>query len=221
MIIANNSYLDMGAFTAPLRKVSHCSTLDHLDLTTHATSRTPDPAFPTISGGNFKPETAPAIHASIATKATSLSISVRVNMWHKRFRHPNGQVMAKVKNVAECGAKCSDTLSACDTCKINKSTQQKHPKTSPPDLSSECLTLVSTDLLGSVMPKAIGGYTYMAKYTDHHSRLKTVYFIETKSNTIHTLGRFIQDLATPLGLRVQHLRSDNGDECTSGSFRNI
>ena len=36
MIIAKNSCLDMGAFTVPLRKDSHCSTLDHLDLSTDA-----------------------------------------------------------------------------------------------------------------------------------------------------------------------------------------
>ena len=77
---------------------------------------------------------------------------------------------------------------------------------------------MSTDLLGLVTPKAIGGYAYMEEYTDHHSRLKAVYFIEKKSDTLHTLGRFIQDLAIPLELRVQHLRSDNGGEYTSGSF---
>ena len=46
----------------------------------------------------------------------------------------------------------------------------------------------------------------MAKYTDCQSRLKAVYFFEKKSDALHTLGRFIQDLAIPLGLRVQHLR---------------
>ena len=50
IIIATNSYLDMGAFAIPLRKGSHCSSLHHLDLTTGATSRTPETAFPTISG---------------------------------------------------------------------------------------------------------------------------------------------------------------------------
>ena len=78
---------------------------------------------------------------------------------------------------------------------------------------------MSTDLLGPVTPKAIGGYAYTAKYTDRHSRLKAVYFIEKKSDTLHTLCRFIQDQAIPLGLRVQHLRSDNGDEYTSDSFQ--
>ena len=53
MVIGKNSYLDMGAFTVPLRKGSHCSSLDHLDLTTDATSRIAETAFPTIFGSNF------------------------------------------------------------------------------------------------------------------------------------------------------------------------
>ena len=53
MIIATNSYLDMGAFAIPLRKGSHCSSLHHLDLTTDATSQTPETAFPTIFGKTF------------------------------------------------------------------------------------------------------------------------------------------------------------------------
>ena len=57
MIIAKNSYLDMGAFTVPLRKDSQCFTLHHFDLTTGATSRTPDTASPTIFDSNFEPET--------------------------------------------------------------------------------------------------------------------------------------------------------------------
>ena len=69
---------------------------------------------------------------------------------------------------------------------------------------------MSTDLLGPVTPKAIGGYAYMATYTDHHSRLEAANFINNKSDTLHTLGRFINDVDTHLGLRVQHLRSDKG-----------
>ena len=59
----------MGAFAVPLRKDSHCSSLHYLDLTTGATSRTPETAFPTISGSHFKPETVLDGHASTATEA--------------------------------------------------------------------------------------------------------------------------------------------------------
>ena len=107
MIIATNSYLDMVAFTVPLRKDSHCSSLHHLDLTTGATSRTPKIAFLTISGESFKPETVLAVHASTTHKATSLTKIVPTNIWYKRLGHPNGQVMDKVKNIEECGVNFS------------------------------------------------------------------------------------------------------------------
>ena len=77
--------------------------------------------------------------------------------------------MAEVRNIPECGANFSDTLSACDACKIIKSTQQEHRKILRRTLSSEHIKLVSTDLLG---------YADMAKYTDHHSRVKRGSFIE-------------------------------------------
>ena len=153
MIIAANLYLDMGASTVPLHKDCHCSSLHHLNLTTGATSRSPETAFPTISGSNFKPETAVAVISPTATEATSLSTPVPGNVGHRSLSHPNGQVVAKVKNIPECRVKFSDTSPACDTCKINMSTQQKHRKTSRPNLSSERIKLVSTDLLG---------YAYMA-----------------------------------------------------------
>ena len=46
MIIATNSYLNMGSFIVPLRKDSHWSSLHHLDLTTGATSRPRFRLFP-------------------------------------------------------------------------------------------------------------------------------------------------------------------------------
>ena len=50
MIIATKSYLHMDAFALSLGKNRHCYSLHHLDLTTGATSRTPETAFPIISG---------------------------------------------------------------------------------------------------------------------------------------------------------------------------
>ena len=90
MVIVMKLYLHMGAFAIPLRRDSHCSSLHHLDLTTGATSRTPETAFPTISGKNFKPETVLVVNVSTATKATSLPAPVPANVWHKRLGHPNG-----------------------------------------------------------------------------------------------------------------------------------
>jgi len=59
----------------------------------------------------------------------------------------------------------------------------------------------------------------MAKFTDHFTRFKVVYFIKTKDDTLTTLCKFIQDVAIPLGLRVQRLRSDRGGEYIADHFR--
>ena len=89
--------------------------------------------------------------------------------------------MAKVENIPECGVNLSDTSSAFDTCKINVITLKKPRKTSQPNLSSERIKLVSTDLLGY----------YTAKYTDHHSGVKASSYIEKPPSNLPT-----SDLAT-------------------------
>eukprot|EP00752_Nemacystus_decipiens_P005704 g5162.t1 len=81
------------------------------------------------------------------------------------------------------------------------------------------LKLVSMDVLGPISPTAIGGYNYMAKFTDHASRLKAVYFIAKKSDAFASLVNFIQDIAIPLGLRVEYLRSHNEGEFVNSEFR--
>ena len=110
MIIATKSNLHMGAFAIPLRKDSHCSSLHHLDRTTGANSRTPEAAFPTISGKNFKPETVLAVNASTATEATSPPKTIPAIIGHRRLGHPK-QVIAKGKNIPEYGVIFSDRLS--------------------------------------------------------------------------------------------------------------
>ena len=95
---------------------------------------------------------------------------------------------------------------------IKKSIQKNHPKISESTSVTGRLQLVTTDLVGPITPTALGGYKYMAKFPDHYSRLKVVYFIKAKSEALSPLVKFIQDVAIPLGLRVHRLRSDRGGE---------
>ena len=92
--IAMNSYIDIGAFAIPVRKDCHCSSLHHLDLTTDATGRRPETAFPTISDTQYKPKAVLAVRISTATEATSPPKHVPANIGQKRLGHPK-QVMAR------------------------------------------------------------------------------------------------------------------------------
>lgn len=144
------------------------------------------------------------------TTTTALAARVGANISHKRLGHLNEQVMLGVKAIQGAGVDFTNSITACDTFRINKSTQRKHSKKTSSSNIIERLQLVSTDLL--LTPAAIRGYKYMAKYTDHYSRLKPVYFVTKKHEALSTLCNFVQDLPFPLGLRVQFLHSDNGDQ---------
>ena len=54
----------------------------------------------------------------------------------------------------------------------------------------------------------------MAKFTDHHSRLKSVYFLSKNNEDIDAFINYTQDVLIPSGHRLQRLRSNRGGECT-------
>lgn len=100
-----------------------------------------------------------------------------------------------------------------------KALNPNHPREAEYNVN-EPLELVFTDLIGPLDNQAaLGGYTYIAKFTDLFSRFKAAHFIESKRDALYTLRRFIEDVATPTGRRVHRLRSDGGGEYTSDSFR--
>lgn len=206
------------------------------DLTIAPDSVATHNAFTTTSGSDLPPEsantvstvasptTAPPPAATGATAASSkvtayaatTSATAFANTWHKRLGHPNVQVLERLARIDGSGVKLRDSFSACDTCKINKSSQQNHANTANTDGITERLQLVSTGLLGPI--STIGGFNYMAKFTDHLTRMKAVYFIASKSDALSSLVNYVQDVAILLGLRVSRLHSENGGEYTSSDF---
>eukprot|EP00903_Cladosiphon_okamuranus_P018846 g17334.t1 len=231
--IGPTSFLDVGVFKIPLRSDEACDTMFHFDLAIAPDSVATQHAFSIISGADLPPEKANTVSATASSTsaptttsglaagvtaepssatalATSSSATASANTWYQRLGHPNVQVLEQVARTDGSGVVLRDSFSACGTYKINKSTQKNHPKTANTDNITRRLQLVSTDLLGPVSPTAIGGFNYVVKFTDHASRVKAVYFIAKKSDALSTLVNFVQDIAIPLGLQVEYLRSDNG-----------
>ena len=81
------------------------------------------------------------------------------------------------------------------------------------------LELVCTDLSGPIRPASGAGNSYVAKFTDHHTRLKLVYFLSKKNEAIDALVNCIQDVVIPSGHRLQRLRWDRGGEYTGLEYR--
>ena len=110
------------------------------------------------------------------------------------------------------------SVSNCDTCAVAKIEQQNHPKVARVEFT-QLLELVYTDLSGPISLASGAGNSYVAKFTDHHTRLKLVYFLSKKNEAIDALVNCIQDVVIPSGHRLQRLRSDRGGEYTGLEYR--
>lgn len=94
-----------------------------------------------------------------------------------------------------------------------KNKQQNHPqvaliKGTPP------LELMYTDLSGPMSLTSGAGNIYVSKFTDHHTRLKSVYILSKQHDAIDALINDTQDVVIPSGHRNRLLRSDRGGEYT-------
>ena len=110
------------------------------------------------------------------------------------------------------------SVSNCDTCAVAKIEQQNHPKVARVEFT-QLLELVYTDLSGPINPASGVGNSYVVKFTDHHTRLKSVYFLSKKNEAIDALINYTQDVVIPSGHRLQRLRSDRGGEYTGLEYR--
>ena len=81
------------------------------------------------------------------------------------------------------------------------------------------LELVYTDLSGLQSPASGAGNSHVAKSTDHHTRLKSGYFLSEKNEAIDALINYTQDVVIPSGHRRQRLPSDRGSKYTGLRYR--
>ena len=121
----------------------------------------------------------------------------------------------------DSGGKISDSLISCSACKIGKSTQKPHAKSTSHDWVTEPLQVVTTDLMGTISPATLGNSNYIAKFTDVYSRFSVLFFLKNKSSSsvLDSFIKFERDQAIPFGRRGQYLRSDQGTESTNRNFK--
>lgn len=118
------------------------------------------------------------------------------------------------------GVEYTDSVSDCNIYALTKSRQLTHPKTSSTTTSGP-MDPVCTDLMGPFTPPAKGGYRFVTKYTDYHSRMKEVYLLRTKSEAAQSLYVYNMAVAVLLGRRFQRLRCDKGGEYIGQEFKTL
>ena len=90
-----------------------------------------------------------------------------------------------------------------------KAVQRAHPKTADQHVQHP-FQLVFTDLMGQFTHEALGGYKYVSKISDEHTRWTEIYLLKSKGGALHAFQLFVQSMVIPCGVRVERLRADKG-----------
>ena len=69
------------------------------------------------------------------------------------------------------------------------------------------------------MPEALGGYKYVSKISDEHTRWTEIYLFKSKDGALHTFQSFVQSTVILSGVRVEWLRADKGGEFIGNDFK--
>ena len=68
--------------------------------------------------------------------------------------------------------------------------------------------------MGPIKPAALGGYSYVTKFVDQHTKCKEIFLIKTKTQALDALEVCNKALVIPNNTRSIRLRSDEGTEFT-------
>lgn len=154
---------------------------------------------------------------NIVTCKDNVKGCFNLQKWHEILGHCNYDDVLKLPPVVE-GMKIKGATRKpphCDVCIQGKFVRTVNKK--PDARATEPLGLVHTDLAGPITPQSREGFKYTLSFTDDFSSVVFVYFLKNKCDTVEATERFLADVA-PFG-KVKRLRSDNGTEYTSKSFK--
>lgn len=137
--------------------------------------------------------------------------------WHRRLGHINTNDLNKLKNGAAEGVlfddKSEDSKSSCIVCCEGKQTRLPFPRSTTK--SEHALELVHTDLCGPMENLSLGKAKYYLLFVDDFSRLCTVYFLKSKSETFTYFKQYKELVENQQSKKIKILRSDNGGEFCS------
>ena len=137
--------------------------------------------------------------------------------WHTLMGHCNQDDLLRLEDSVK-GMKITDKQKFfCTTCPQGKMTNIRNR--TPESRATRKLQLVYCDVIGPIEPTSLGGYRYGMSFVDSYTGLIQVYLMKKKSHVIHSLSRYIAEVA-PYG-KIERLRCDNALEFKSKEFEKI
>ena len=137
---------------------------------------------------------------------------------HRWMGHLNRKDMDLPKKVNNNGVSFDGSVPDCDICAVGKSRQRAHRKTADQHVQRP-FQLVFTDLMGHFTPEELGGYKYVFKISDGHTRWTKIYLLKSKNSAFQVFQSFVQSMVIPSGVRVAQFRADRGGEFIDNDFK--
>ena len=157
--------------------------------------------------------------SSIEKHALVVKETSESNLWHLRYGHLNVKGLKLLsKKEMVFGLPKIDSVNVCEGCIYGKQSKKPFPKGRSRRASS-CLEIIHADLCGPMQTTSFGGSRYFLLFTDDHSRMSWVYFLQSKAETFETFKKFKAFVEKQSGKCIKVLRTDRGGEFLSNDFK--
>ena len=124
----------------------------------------------------------PTEKATVAGR--SGSSTSKIDLWHQRLGHINGQqLLQQAKSLEGVDLGSQSCLSFCKACVQGKCHRKSHHSTKK-GKSKEKLQLIHMDLSGPMQTQSLGGSRYFITFTDDYSCYCRTYFLKRKSEVL-------------------------------------
>lgn len=160
------------------------------------------------------------LHPTWENEAHLADSSVDAWTWHRRLGHLSASNMCKLLNVSD-GIKIQskDINNAIKNCQICiQAKQARLPFNTERQKATRVLEIIHSDVC-YVDPLTWDEKRYFVTFMDGYSGFVYVYLLNSKSEVSECFKEYVAEVEAKWGLKVSKLRSDNGGEYKSNSFK--
>jgi len=151
----------------------------------------------------------PTSSSSASSTITNQKLSL-YSKWHNRLGHPSLTILNHVLKACNVSSINKTSVDFCVACCMGKSHQFS---TSPSStLYTLPLQLILYDLWGPSHVTSSLGYSYYVSFVDAHSCYTWIYFLKSKSNTLHIFKQFQSMAELQLNQKIKEVQTDWGGE---------
>jgi hypothetical protein len=157
-----------------------------------------------------------------ADSGISCMATISMETWHARLGHSSFRGIANMIStntiVGIDPKRCKTDVSKCEACIYGKSHRVSFEK-SKENRANGLLAVVHSDVCGPIQVVSLGGSRYFGSFTDDHSKWSEVYCMKMKSEVLDHFKISQKRAECHTGCKIRTLRSDNGGEYLSRSFK--